>query len=64
MPLYEYRCKKCDTRFEKFVRSLSAQNVVRCPRCGSGEVEKAISLFGVGTRSRSAGASSCTPGSV
>ncbi|HHS96689.1 MAG TPA: zinc ribbon domain-containing protein [Chloroflexi bacterium] len=63
MPVYEYRCKKCNVKFEKFVRSLSAQNAVQCPRCGSEEVEKAVSLFGVGNRSRSA-ASSCTTGSV
>ncbi len=65
MPVYEYRCKKCNAKFEKFVRSLSAQNVVQCPRCGSEEVEKALSLFGVGSPSRSTpSSSSCTTGSV
>lgn len=45
MPIYEYRCPQCGERFEKFVRSLSAQTEVTCPRCGNTEVEKAVSLF-------------------
>ncbi len=66
MPIYEYRCRACGARFETFVRSFSAQSGVRCPECGSEEVEKAISLFGVGGRSRSAGSTSasCSTGSL
>ncbi|MGQ9466879.1 MAG: FmdB family zinc ribbon protein [Anaerolineae bacterium] len=45
MPIYEYRCPKCGERFEKFVRSISAQTEVVCPRCGNTAVEKAVSLF-------------------
>ncbi len=64
MPIYEYRCRKCGERFEKFVRSFSAQQTLECPRCGSQEVEKAVSLFGVGSSSRSSSSGSCSPGSV
>jgi len=64
MPIYEYRCRRCGERFEKFVRSLSARQVLECPRCGSDEVEKAISLFGVGSGPRSSGSASCSTGSV
>lgn len=66
MPVYEYRCRKCGTRFDKFVRSLSAQETVECPECGSREVEKAISLFGIGGSPRGAGSrgASCSTGSV
>jgi len=67
MPIYEYRCRKCGAKFEKFVRSLSAQNTVQCPRCGSEEVEKAISLLGGisgGSRSSASASTSCTTGSV
>ncbi|HEC34046.1 MAG TPA: zinc ribbon domain-containing protein [Chloroflexi bacterium] len=64
MPIYEYRCRRCGEEFEKLVRSLSAQEVVTCPRCGSEEVEKAISLFGLGNSARSSAGDSCSSGSV
>lgn len=46
MPIYEYRCKECGEEFEKFVRSMTAEEEVVCPSCGSPQVEKKISLFG------------------
>jgi putative FmdB family regulatory protein len=56
MPIYEYRCEKCGTKFEKFVRSSSARIELRCPQCGSEEVRKVFSLFGTsGFRNSSSG---------
>jgi putative FmdB family regulatory protein len=49
MPIYEYLCEICGEKFEKFVRSGSAQVELKCPRCGSEEVKKAFSLFGTVT---------------
>jgi putative FmdB family regulatory protein len=46
MPIYEYRCEICGEKFEKFVRSSSAQMELKCPSCGSEQVEKAFSVFG------------------
>ncbi|MBM3785011.1 MAG: zinc ribbon domain-containing protein [Acidobacteria bacterium] len=43
MPLYEYRCQECETRFEKLVRA-SAPGVV-CPKCGGGHLEQQYSTF-------------------
>ena len=65
MPIYEYRCEECDEDFELFVRSLSQQANLTCPKCGSHRVKKVISLFGVGgaTSSNTSGAS-CSPGST
>jgi|YNPNPStandDraft_1061719.scaffolds.fasta_scaffold79732_2 putative FmdB family regulatory protein len=51
MPIYEYRCTECGEEFEKFVRSMTAEVEVACPKCGSPKVEKKVSLFGA----RSAG---------
>jgi putative FmdB family regulatory protein len=62
MPIYEYRCRQCGERFEKLVRATAEQTVVICPRCGSQEVKKEISLFGLGGTARSA-TSSCAPSS-
>jgi putative FmdB family regulatory protein len=57
MPIYEYRCAQCSEKFELFVRSAAQQAVPTCPKCGSIETRKALSLFGVGEASRSSGAS-------
>ncbi len=44
MPLYEYTCTGCETRFEAFVHTSRAK--VECPKCGSKKVDKLLSLFG------------------
>jgi len=41
MPLYEYACDSCDTRFER-IQKLSDPPVAACPSCG-GPVRKLIS---------------------
>jgi len=65
MPIYEYQCEECDERFEVFVRSSAQQAAPTCPKCGSGKVKKAISLFGVGgTGARSPSGASCETGST
>jgi putative FmdB family regulatory protein len=63
MPVYEYHCAECGERFELFVRSPAKQADPTCPKCGSAEVRKAISLFGVGGTSGSSkgSAASCGP---
>lgn len=53
MPIFEYRCTGCGHGFEHFVRGSTAVPV--CPVCGSGEVEKEMSVPTVSsehTRSR------------
>lgn len=44
MPIYEYRCKACDARFEKMQKVSDAPLTV-CENCG-GELEKQWSLSG------------------
>ncbi len=41
MPIYEYECKKCKLIFESYV--LTFEEKVRCPKCGSADLEKLIS---------------------
>ncbi|MCD6459459.1 zinc ribbon domain-containing protein [bacterium] len=41
MPTYEYECKDCHFRFEKF-QSMNAEPISVCPECG-GHVKKLIS---------------------
>lgn len=49
MPIYEYRCKKCETFFEELV--FSEEKKPECPSCGDISVEKQFSAFGVGAGS-------------
>jgi len=46
MPIYEYRCENCGTRFEKLVRSTTGSIEIACPECGSADCKKALSMFG------------------
>ncbi|MGB2907091.1 MAG: zinc ribbon domain-containing protein [Candidatus Aminicenantaceae bacterium] len=66
MPLYEFKCPRCETRFEALV-SLGSEQGVTCEDCGSSEIQKCISSFGIGGGSRikadTADCTSCTSGS-
>lgn len=43
MPIYEYRCKACDHRFETLV--FSSSDRVACPSCGTEELTRMFSVF-------------------
>jgi putative regulatory protein, FmdB family len=45
MPLYEYKCNKCNNKFETLV--LSSDDEINCPDCNSTNLEKLFSTFGV-----------------
>jgi putative FmdB family regulatory protein len=49
VPLYEYRCEKCENEFETLV--LSSGEKISCPECGSGDIEKLFSNFGFKSKS-------------
>jgi len=61
VPLYSYRCEKCDITFEELV-SMDRRDEVVCPECG-GEVRRAYegkSAFGVDfSKNKCAYESSC-----
>ena len=42
MPIYEYKCKKCDNCFEKLVFA-GDEEPVECTECGTRQVKKLIS---------------------
>jgi putative FmdB family regulatory protein len=42
MPLYEYQCEACDSRFE-VIRKFSDRHVEICARCGKGPVRRLVS---------------------
>ena len=47
MPIYEYACKSCDAKFEKLLRSMSSQEKIACPKCGSDKTARTLSVFAV-----------------
>ena len=48
MPIFEYQCDDCGTKFEKLVRSASANGVV-CPSCGDSHLTQQFSTFAAHT---------------
>jgi len=69
MPIYEYECLDCGDKFEKFVQSMKADpKGIECPNCGSHNIQKALSLFGVrggaASASTSSAGGSCGSGST
>jgi putative FmdB family regulatory protein len=45
MPIYEYRCEDCGTKFEKLVRRESDTPGVECPSCGQKRLKQELSTF-------------------
>ena len=35
MPIYEYRCKQCGSKFEKLVKLSTKTSEIECPKCGA-----------------------------
>ena len=44
MPIFEYRCEDCGTKFEKLVRSSDTSGPV-CPSCGEAHLKQELSTF-------------------
>jgi putative FmdB family regulatory protein len=59
VPLYEYRCATCGSRFEVLRRLGQGSEGLACPECGRPEVDKEFSTF-AGSVSGGGGAS-CSP---
>jgi putative FmdB family regulatory protein len=64
MPLYEFACQKCGKRFECLVAAGKDREVV-CAECGSADIQKMISCFGIGggasrLKASSSGCTTCS----
>lgn len=51
MPIYEYRCEDCGSKFEKLVRR--SGEAVECPSCGAGHLKRELSTFAAHANGRS-----------
>ena len=65
MPIYEYKCQKCDTSFEYLV--MGGKDPDACPKCKSKKINRLMSACGFVskggnglTEKTSASASSCS----
>lgn len=58
MPVFEYKCSKCGTKFEIFHKSTVNQEEVICPECSSKEITKLFSSFSPSTGHSHAGCES------
>ncbi|MBT8449960.1 MAG: zinc ribbon domain-containing protein [Gammaproteobacteria bacterium] len=45
MPIYEYKCKSCEHKFDK-IQKISDEPLTDCPDCGQPELVKLISAAG------------------
>ncbi|NTU79654.1 MAG: zinc ribbon domain-containing protein [Chloroflexales bacterium] len=50
MPMYEYGCLACNSRFDRLRRMDQDDSGVICPRCGGEQVQRRLSIFAAHTR--------------
>lgn len=56
MPIFEYKCEDCNTKYDVLHKSSSNEEEVTCPKCNSNKSKKLLSSF-----SASMGSSSSFP---
>ncbi len=62
MPIYEFKCHKCENVFEYLCINSNDGDSATCPSCGGKNTEKMLSTFSsVSSSSSSPGLSSCSP---
>ena len=59
MPVFEYKCSSCNTKFEILHKSSTNQEEVSCPECNSKKINKLFSSFSASVHSNE---SSCSQG--
>lgn len=63
MPIYSYRCRECQARFDLLVGVTSGSPELKCPGCGSRKIDKTLTSFSVRAASSESSCSNgtCTP---
>ena len=49
MPIFEYKCGKCD-KISEFLESSASKKQRKCEHCGSTKLEKQFSVFAAGIK--------------
>ena len=55
MPIYEFKCSKCEEYFEVIVMGSDDNDTVSCPKCKSKEFERIVSKTNFAMGSSSSG---------
>lgn len=63
MPVYEFKCKKCDAQFEELMRMNDSKKPI-CPECGAKQTERLLSLFSSGASGTGSGCGHSHSGST
>jgi putative FmdB family regulatory protein len=58
MPIYDYKCRECGRVSEVLQRSLEGE-AIKCPHCGSEDVEKLMSASYMVRMGRDGGGTTC-----
>ena len=45
MPIFEYSCESCGTKFEKLMRRAGETDGLECPSCGEHHLKQELSTF-------------------
>lgn len=68
MPIFEYSCEDCGTKFEKLVRRSAETTGLSCPSCGKDHLTQEYSTFAARANGKSeapqmgCGSGMCQPG--
>ena len=65
MPIYEYKCEDCGTKFEKLLRRSDEAAGLDCPSCGKKHLTQEFSTFAAhanGAPAHASGAPVCPSG--
>jgi putative FmdB family regulatory protein len=47
MPIFEFKCARCEKKFDVLFRSQSDKPKMSCPKCGCKNAKKQFSVFGM-----------------
>jgi len=64
MPIYEYRCRKCQKRFSVLTLRVSETPTVQCDTCGSRQADRLLSRFAMPKSDDARMASLSDPGAL
>lgn len=65
MPIFEYKCEDCNTKYEVLHKSTANLSEVTCPNCNSTKSKKLLSTFSASVNESSSSSfnDSCASGS-
>jgi putative FmdB family regulatory protein len=55
MPIYEFYCRKCNTIYNFFSKTVNTTKIPICPRCKTSSLSRQVSVFAVAGRAKEGG---------